>query len=170
VRSASAADAAVLGALWGEMARTCEPFGEEWTLSDGAAERFAQSVPERVGNPRSLCLIAEIEIDGASRPAGFLLASVKLRSSAYRESVVGEIAAIHVAADAVGRGVGTALLGQALEWMRKRGIAHAETTAPVPDSATGAFLRAMGFRESASTFRAALGPAPADAPISGPLP
>jgi GNAT superfamily N-acetyltransferase len=109
-----------------------------------------------------------MEIEGAWRPAGFILASVKLRSSVYQESVSGEISAIHVAPDATGRGVGTALVGEALDWMRKRGITEAETTIPTADPAVCGFWRAMGFQGSSVTYRLAVAPAPVTdpAPVS----
>jgi GNAT superfamily N-acetyltransferase len=170
VRSACAQDAAAIGALGLYLGRAQESLGGEWALSDGAGERFARSIPAILGNPRSLCLVAEMEIEGSWRPAGFLLAAVKLRSSAYRESVSGEIVALHVAPDATGRGAGTALVGEAFAWMRLRGIAEAETTIPVSDAASAAFWRSVGFRESSTTFRASPGPSPVSEPAPDPRP
>jgi GNAT superfamily N-acetyltransferase len=170
VRSACASDCAAIAALWLEMARTHEPLGKEWNLAEGAGERFARSIPALLGNPRSLCLVAEMEIEGSWRPAGFLLASVKLRSSAYQESVSGEITAIHVAPDASCRGAGTALVGEALGWMRKRGIAQAEAAIPAADRGTCAFWQALGFRENTISYRIAVEPAPVTEPAPAPAP
>src|SRR6185295_426302 len=118
-------------------------------VSEGAAERYAKGVAAAAGNPRMIYLVAEMEIDGAWRIAGFLHAAVKLKNSVYRESVAGEISAVCVAPDACGRGVGSALIAAAMDWFRKRDIAHVEALVAAGNGSARAFLEAGGFRESA---------------------
>jgi len=175
VRAVASGDAPAVAALWSELNRLHEPLGEEWAVADGAAERYARSVSAAAGNPRAIHLVAEMELDGAWRVVGFIHAAVKLRSSVYKESVVGEIPAICVAADAVGRGVGSALVAAAMDWFRHRGIARVETVAAHQNGPARGFWRAAGFRDSAVVYwaevpagaGAAAGPAEAASAESG---
>jgi GNAT superfamily N-acetyltransferase len=152
VRSATAADAPALSALWMELNRNLASVGKEWEITEGAGERIARSVQAGVANPRSLYLVAEMEIDGSARMAGFLHATVKLRNPVFRQSVVGEIAAIFVPTDASGQGVGTALVTAAMDWFRRRGIENIETLIAATDSRGRAFYEAAGFHQSALVF------------------
>lgn len=167
VRASTPADAAVVSALWLELGRLQEGKGKEWALAEGAAERFARGVQAAAGNPRSIYLIAEAEIGGGWKVAGFLHARVVLRSSVYRESVVGEIAEVHVASDARGRGAGTALAGAALDWFRKRGIASVLATIDAGNAGARSFFESLGLRESAAVLWAEVPPGALDPALSG---
>jgi GNAT superfamily N-acetyltransferase len=145
-------DAPGLSALWMELYRALADHGKEWELVEGAAERLARGVQTAASNPRALYLIAEMEVDGHPRMAGFLHAAVKLRSPVFRESVVGEIPAIFVAADCTGKGAATALLGAAMDWFRQRGITTVETAVAPPGSPARDFFIGAGFRESAAVL------------------
>jgi ribosomal protein S18 acetylase RimI-like enzyme len=153
------ADAPAVAALWMELCRLHQGMGEEWTLAEGAAERYAKGVAAAAGNPRMIFLVAEMEVRGEWRIAGFLQAGVKLRSSVFQESVVGEIPAICVAPDSVGRGVGSALVAAAMDWFRNRGLAHVETSVAAANTPARAFFRSSGFQESASILWAEVPPA-----------
>src|SRR5262245_31524910 len=167
VRSAMPSDAPALRALWMELNRALAAKDKEWELAEGAAERLARGVQTAASNPRALYLLAELPHKGAARMAGFLHATVKLRSPVFRESVVGEISAIFVASDSSGKGVATALLGAAMDWFRQRGITTVETTVAPPQSPTREFFLAAGFRESAAVLVAGVPPAPAAAAVDG---
>jgi ribosomal protein S18 acetylase RimI-like enzyme len=158
VRACTPSDGPAVAALWSELSRIHARFGEEWAISEGAPERYARTVAAGAGNPRLIYLVAEMEIGGAWRVAGFLHAAVKLRSSLYRESVVGEIPAVCVAPDACGRGVGSALVVAAMEWFRTRGITHVETVVAQGNASGLAFWRASGFKDSASVLWAEIPP------------
>ena len=165
VRATTQANAAAVAALWMELCRLHEGLGAEWALAEGAAERYARGVAAAAGNPRMIFLVAEMEVGGAWRIAGFLHAVVKLRSSVFRESVVGEIPAICVAADSAGRGVGSALVAAAMDWFQKRGLTHAEAPVAASNTPARAFFRSSGFRESASILWAEVPPALASTKI-----
>ena len=160
VRVSTSQDAPAVAALWMEMNRLRAPLGEEWAVVDGAAERYGQQMASSKKNTRTDFLVAELEIEGTWRIAGFMHVLVKLRSSHFRESVVGEVAAICVAPDACGRGVGSSLIVAAMEWFRKRSITHVETTAAAGNHPARTFFRESGFRESASVMWAPVPPDP----------
>ncbi len=162
VRPACPADVSRVGAQWLELSRAQEQAGAEWLLADEAADRIGRAAQAAPSNPRTLCLVADVEEAGALRPAGFLHATVKTRSPIYRDSVVGEIAAVHVEKEFSGRQVEFALIRAALDWFAKRGIGQVEATLPSAlDAAREPFL-ATGFRESASVLRAEIVPAAAE--------
>ena len=163
VRVATNSDAEALGVLWLELAQIQATLGEEWTPAEGAAERFSRQVASALTNPRTTFLVAEMETRQGWKVVGFLHAGVKLRSSLYLESVVGEIRAISVTQDVCGRGIGAALLAAAMDWFRKRGLTHVEVETAAGNLHARGFLRASGFRESASVLWAPVEPAPAGA-------
>ena len=99
-----------------------------------------------------------MEVGGAWRIAGFLHAAVKLRSSVFAQSVVGEIAAIRVAPDCLGRGVGSALVTAAMDWFHRRGLTHVEAPVAAANIPARAFFRASGFRESSALLWAEVPP------------
>lgn len=155
VRASTAADAPAIAALWKELSRSQSLFGEEWAIVEGSAERYAKGAAAAAGNPRSIYLVAEIDIGSPSHGGrwqlvGFIHATVRLRNSAFEHSVVGEISAISVAPDATGRGVGAALVAAAMDWLSRRGITRVEATAPASNIAARAFLQNQGFRDSAT--------------------
>jgi ribosomal protein S18 acetylase RimI-like enzyme len=155
------ADGPAVAALWMELCRLHRGLGADWALAEGAAERYAKSVAAAAGNPRTIFLVAEMQVGGEWRIAGFLQAAVKLRSSLYQESVVGEIPAICVAPDSVGRGVGSALVAAAMDWFRNRGLTQVETSVAAVNMPARAFFRASGFEERAAVLWAEVPPASA---------
>ncbi len=152
VRASTPADARAISDLWMEQSRRWESLGMEWNLSEGARERCARGVQGAAANPRSAYFVAEAE-DG-SRIAGFLHARVMLRSSVYRESVVGEIAVLAVSPGQEMGDIEPALLEAAMEWFRKRGIRQVEMAIPEGDHSSRDFLMDRGFHESSITYRA----------------
>jgi len=156
VRATTPADAAAIAALWSSLSRFHATFGDEWAVSEGAAERYARAVAAAAGRPNLLYLAAEIQIDGKWRLTGFLHAAIKTRGPVYHETIVGEIPEVCVVPSACGRGIGAELICAAMDWFRKKGVAHVEATIPAGNLAARAFFGACGFRESASLLWAAV--------------
>jgi len=154
VRPSTPADARAIGNLWKKQGLLHEPLGKEWTLADGAGDRFARGVQSAAANPRSIYFVGEVQAKDSPRIAGFLHARVLLRNSVYRESVVGEIAALAVDPDFGQNGLCSALVAAAMDWFRSRSITQVEFTLPSGEPSHRPFLESVGFRESAITLRA----------------
>jgi len=141
VRSASAADAAAIARIYNHYVRhTVITFEEEDVGADAMAGRIAevqaQSLPWLVA-----------ELDGAV--VGYAYASRWKARSAYRHSVE---TTIYLEPGREARGLGTTLYSALLPLLRARGIHVAIGGAALPNAASVALHRKLGF-EPVGTFR-----------------
>ena len=137
IRTATAADAAALAAIYGHHVR--EGFGTFEETAPTAEEMEARRAAVAVrGLPY---LVAEID----GRVAGFAYAAPFRMRAAYRYTVEDSV---YIAPEQIGQGLGRALLGEVIADCEKMGLR--QMVAMIGDSANAGSIglhRALGFRQ-----------------------
>ena len=106
-----------------------------------AEEQVRRLLAERLRQAESRVLVWDEEGD----LCGLCVARVLHRPAIFAETERGEIEHLLVRESSRRRGIGRALAGAALAWMRERGIRRAEVQVIVENSGARAFWRALGF-------------------------
>lgn len=147
LRDALPADRPLLLVLWRELMEVHTRDDPRFALAQDADARFVDYVDTARQRDDYRVRVATWAGDGPRRSArlvGFTIACVLPNAPMYRTRWIGYVNDICVTREARGRGIGRALVLDALDWMRDRGAESFEVH--VADRNPGAleFWRAMG--------------------------
>lgn len=143
IRDATDQDSGDLLLLWRELMELHTASDERFALSENCDQRFFNYVETARSRDDYRVRVAT----ATGRPIGFIICCVLPNSPVYRVRWIGYINDICVARAARGSGVGTALVEDAVGWMRDRGAESIEVyVAKANREATG-FWRSMGGRD-----------------------
>lgn len=111
----------------------------------------------RLGRPEAQVLVAErVADEAASQLLGFCVAGLAHRPPIFREKLRGEIEYLFVRADARRGGVGSALVGRALDWLARQGVPRVALQVARRNRAGLAFWRAFRFEPVMDVLERAL--------------
>ena len=116
--------------------------GPGFALAPGREAELRELITGLVGDRRCALLVAEDEAGGL---LGFVLASLLSRPGPFAESERGEIDWLFVREDDRRHGVGRALAGAALDWLREHGARRSLVHVERGNAAGRAFWDAQGF-------------------------
>ena len=139
---------------------------EQWdmprygTLAD-VVDRYARWLPQRAADPRSVFLVADDPAAGT--PRGFLIATVIDNIPIYRLREYGFIHDVWVQPDQRSRGVGRALVHEAVRRFTAMGITQIRLETAAPNEAARRLFAACGFRGSVWEMLLETGPRRPDA-------
>ncbi len=140
VRPARHADVLALGTIWQELMDLHERTDARFALADDALLRWRGLAHDMLGRDDGFLLMAELH----SRPAGFCLGWLAKNPPIYEVSEVGFISEIAVATHCRRRGVGKALIAEARDWFRGRGVLEFQLSTAVWNEEAQAFWRSVG--------------------------
>ncbi len=149
IRKAAAGDEAAVAALFTEMFDYHRQHDPVFSLARTGGATYAKWFMQQINEPKSLALVAEAE--GAI--VGFCMAVIKQRSRVHEERyhTYGEIDDLSVTASFRGRGIGKALVDNALEWLRMMGIERVEAKVATSNRLSEAFWKSRGFKPYLTT-------------------
>lgn len=143
IRDAADADFADLLELWHELMHTHVRTDGRFALSESCDQRFFNYV--ETARARDDYRVRVGTVDG--RPVGFVVCCVLPNSPVYRIRWIGYVNDICVTASARGRGIGRALVEDAVTWMRAAGAESIEVYVAKANAGAARFWRSLGARE-----------------------
>jgi GNAT superfamily N-acetyltransferase len=141
VRRAGARDVDRVAALWAELSRHHAALDPRHALRPDAEPEIRRLVAAELRDPDALTLLCER--DGS--PCAFCMARIQRAPAIRREALRVEIGELFVREPERRRGVGRALVGAALEWVRERGAPSVVVHVDARNVAGQAFWRGLGF-------------------------
>lgn len=143
VRDAREADGAQLLALWHELMDLHVSNDPRFALSENCDQRFFNYIDTARSRDDYRVRVAV----SAGRLVGFVICCVLPNSPVYRTRWIGYVNDISVTKAARGQGVGTALVEDAVRWMRSQGAESIEVYVAKANTGAARFWRAMGADE-----------------------
>jgi ribosomal protein S18 acetylase RimI-like enzyme len=144
LRPATVSDEGQVAGLFAEIFRFHAQYDPLFTMAEGGGAIYAKWFVKQIGEPDSLALVAE----SAGTIVGFCLALLRQRSrihdAAYRQ--YGEVNDLAVSRGYRRLGIGAALISQAEDWFRTRGVSRIEAKVAVTNPVSAAFWKRNGFR------------------------
>ena len=152
IRLAHESDAAGIGELWAEMARYHARFdAATFRVADDGAQRYAQRIRDRLGDPMARILVAEQ--DGAL--CGYVSGMIAdMTTEMFLPLRCGFLADIYVAPAWRRRGLGRQLVERLCLWFRDQNVAHFEWQVSARNEAALAFWAAIGGETTILRMRA----------------
>ena len=147
VRDATDADRGALVVLWRELMDVHATHDPRFALAADADHRFLDYVDTaRTREDYRVRVATAPTRRGRARGEvlGFTIACVLPNAPMYRTRWIGYINDICVTASARGRGIGRALVRDALDWMKNRGAESFEVYVARSNAAASRFWRAVG--------------------------
>ena len=141
VRRAEHTDLDRVAALWTLITRHHEPIDPVFRMRDDADGELRELLGRVARDPDSEILV----YDDAGDLPGMLIVRIDHAPPIMDEVRRAEITDLGVRADARRRGIGTALLDAALEWVRASGVRRVEVQVAHGNAEGQAFWRARGF-------------------------
>jgi ribosomal protein S18 acetylase RimI-like enzyme len=142
VRRAGPRDLDALCELWLEVARHHAELDPWFTLRPDARDEVRRLIAAELGDPEVAAWLA-----GEGRADGFCIARIDRAPPIHEETLRAEITDLGVRPRARRRGLGRALVGAALCWVRERGVGRVEVRVMVANREGQDFWRALGFGE-----------------------
>jgi ribosomal protein S18 acetylase RimI-like enzyme len=144
IRRAAAGDEAAVARLFVEMFDYHRQFDPVFSLSATAGETYAKWFEQEMGDPGSVVLVAEV----GGQVVAYCLAVVRRRTRVHedRYQSYGEIDDLSVTKAYRHKGIGKALVTNAMEWLRLQGIHRIEVKVATTNELAGGFWRGKGFR------------------------
>lgn len=140
IRTAAAADAATLLALWQALMAEHEAFDPRFRLADDAALRWQNDLPFWLRDRERGLWVAER--DGT--PVGFAHAHWWVAPPLYAGPDEAYLAEVYVVPEARGHGAGRRLLAAARDWAAGQGLARIRLGVLAANAEALAFWRACG--------------------------
>ena len=134
--------------LWRDLLAYHQDLGEKDVRPSVAAAEGRDFIREHVGARDRICLVAE----SGDETVGFLVGTLRKRSPAFGGWRYGHIYDVYVQGPQRRRGVGTALVEEALRWFRRRGVRRVQLQVRAQNTAGIAFWRGLGFDDLAMTL------------------
>ncbi len=154
IRNARRGDADMLVQLWLEMMDQHALWDARFRFGEGASREFQRRITGMIRSPRACVLVAEVQ----GRVVGFATGELTSRPETYPDGSYGFISELFVREEYRNRGIGTALVQQVLEWMRKRGVTVVELLAAERNADGRAFWEHLGFEAFLRLMRVDLAP------------
>jgi ribosomal protein S18 acetylase RimI-like enzyme len=148
VRRAEQSDLAALGTLGAQLMRTHYAFDPQRFMAPGAApERgYAWFLGSQLRDDDAAVLVADRT--SAGQIVGYVYASLEPQSWKELREPAGFIHDVAVAEHERGRGIATALLDAAIEWLRSRGAPRAILWTAEPNDVAQRLFARLGFRRT----------------------
>ena len=146
IRQAEHRDLASLGRLGAMLMQTHYAFDKRRFLSpaEGSAAGYASFLGSRLESADDRVFVAE---EGGN-VVGYAFAALEPMSWKELRGPAGFIHDLAVAVDARRKGVGTALMQAAVEWLRDRGAPRVILWTAAPNAEAHSLLRRLGFRDT----------------------
>ncbi len=160
IRLAAPADADVIGQLWEQLVAYHHALDPALPpAAQGGGRRYARRIFDRINDPLTRVLIAEVKHDdGQIEIAGYLLGViVDFIPEMFAQETTGFLADIFVVEAYRRHGVGRKLVAALIDWFKERGVSAFEWHVSARNPAGIAFWKAVGGREVMLRMRADLG-------------
>jgi ribosomal protein S18 acetylase RimI-like enzyme len=144
VRRADAGDAEPVAALWSELSAHHARLDARHALRPDAQREIGRLVRAELGDPDALILLYEQQ----GRACGLCMTRIQHAPPIHRETRRAEIGELFVRSEARRRGVGRALVGEALAWLRERDVARVVVRVDSGNELGQTFWRGIGFADS----------------------
>jgi ribosomal protein S18 acetylase RimI-like enzyme len=147
IRRAEPRDADALGRLGAMLMRTHYDFDPQRFLApmEGSERGYASFLAGLLDSPDDCIFVAEDE----GRIAGYVFAALEPLSWKELRGPAGFIHDVVVFEEARGSGIGTQLIGAALEWLRDRGAPRAVLWTAAANAGAQRLFHRLGFRDTA---------------------
>lgn len=143
VRRAVAQDVDRVAALWAELSDHHAAIDARHALRPDAEREIRRLIGAELRDPDALVLLFE-----QSDACGLCMARIQQAPPIRRETRRAEIGELFVRADARRRGVGRALVGAALAWVREHDVERVVVRVDAGNDVGQAFWRGIGFGDS----------------------
>lgn len=140
VRPALLADLAVLSQIWQELMDYHQETDERFALADDAVERWQVLAEDMLAREDAFLLAAH----NGGDPTGFCLGWIARNPPIYRVAEVGFISEIAVARVQQRRGVGRALIQEAMRFFAAKGVNEFQLSTAVWNDSAHEFWKALG--------------------------
>ncbi len=130
-----------------DLHRSWDP--ERFPIRDDVERLYADWLPRRAADPRSVVLVAERSSAGPSDLCGFIVGTIEQNIRIYTLAEFGYLHDLWVQPDARGMGVGGALLNAALDALRSKGVRQVRGETAAANDAARLLMARHGFRVGA---------------------
>jgi ribosomal protein S18 acetylase RimI-like enzyme len=149
VRRARTQDLPMLTRLWRELVGFHEALGgQDFRLAPGAEAGWKKYLRGHIGKADRLCLVAEV----GGQAVGFLVGSLERRPGIFMERDYGHISDVYVQEPQRGRGVGRALVGNALAWFEEKRVGRVRLKTDARNTLGFEFWKKLGFQTTVFTM------------------
>ena len=149
IRPANAADLGDITRLWRDLVGYHEALGgQNFRLTPGADRDWRNFLRGHIGQEERLCLVASV----GGTIVGFLLGSVKERPGVFMERAYGHISDIYVDAAHRRKGVGKALVEEAVRWFGAKRLGRVRLQTDARNLLGLDFWRSLGFETTSHTM------------------
>jgi ribosomal protein S18 acetylase RimI-like enzyme len=143
LRDAQKTDSPQIGQLWRELMDLHSDIDERFALADNADHAFQGYLDNARKSDDYLVRVADV--DGVC--VGFTIGCILPNSPAYRTRWVGYINDICVTQEKRGRGIGEALVKDAVRWLKNHGAESVEVYVSKANDGAQRFWRRVGGRD-----------------------
>ncbi len=152
IRKANEADADRIGCLWLEMVEYHQTFDPlTFRAADDGADMYAQRILQRLSDPWTRILVAEVEDDIVAYALGLV---ADITTEMFQPLRSGLLADIYVSAEHRRRGLGKALVTKMSDWFQTQRVSHFEWHVSAQNPAAIQFWQAIGGKATMLRMRA----------------
>ncbi len=149
VRRAKARDLPLVTRLWRELIGFHEALGgQDFRLAPNAEAGWKKYLRSHMAHPKKLCLVAEVD----GRPVGFLMATIEKRPPILMERDYGHISDAYVQEPNRRKGVGKALVTEALAWFEAKRVGRVRLQTDARNTLGFEFWKRLGFQTTVLTM------------------
>lgn len=149
VRRARVQDLPTVTRLWRELIGFHEALGgQDFRLAPGAEAGWRKYLRGHLRQADRLCIIAEV----GDQAVGFLLATVERRPGIFMEREYGHISDVYVREAQRRRGVGKALVAEALKWVESKRVGRVRLQTDARNTLGFEFWKGLGFETTVLTM------------------
>lgn len=149
VRRAKNPDMPALTRLWRELVGFHEALGgQDFRLAPGAEAGWRTYLRAHLGKADKLCLVADL----GGAPVGFLVAGLERRPGVFMERSYGHISDVYVQEPQRGKGVGKALVSEALRWFDEKRVSRVRLQTDARNTLGFEFWKNLGFHTTVFTM------------------
>ena len=152
IRSANKADADRIGRLWLEMVEYHQAFDPlTFRAADDGADLYAQRILQRLTDPWTRILVAELEGDIVAYALGLV---ADITTEMFQPLRSGLLADIFVMAEHRRQGLGRELVAKMSDWFQTQKVGHFEWHVSAQNPAAIQFWKAIGGKATMLRMRA----------------
>lgn len=149
VRRAKFQDLPVLTRLWRELVGYHEALGgQDFRLAPGAETEWRKYLQGHLGKAGKLCLVGEV----GGQAAGFLVGGIERRPGVFMEHEVGHISDVYVQEAQRRKGMGKALVAEALAWFQEKRVGRVRLQTDARNTLGYEFWKRLGFETTVFTM------------------